>query len=155
MKRRRSDSFATEGEMARAAPPHPPSHITVPEHAMPHWWAIVSCREYAAWTAPDLEHAASMACALADIERLRNEIREEGDVITPLNSRPIVNPKHQLVEMLSKRSIAIARLIHVHAEATIGKSQDEVSRNKKQREVATAVTAYDDDLIARPARLNG
>ena len=150
-KRTRSDSYNTEGEMARAKPPEPPEHIEVPDDAMPHWWAIVRAREYNAWTGPDLEHAANLACCLHDCERLRREIRVEGDTVENQRGTQIVNPKHTLLEQLSRRSVALSRLVHVHAEATSGKARDEVGRNKKQRELAENEEKTDDDsLIAGP-----
>jgi len=149
-KRNRSDSYNTEGEMARAKPPEPPQHIEVPDGAMPHWWAIVRAREYKSWTGPDLEHAANLACCLYDCERLRRDIRVEGDVLENKRGTPIVNPKHTLLEQLSRRSVALSRLIHVHAEATSGKARDEAERNKKQREVSDKGKGSKDSLIAEP-----
>lgn len=150
-KKNRADSHATEGEMARARPPSPPFHVNIPDGALPHWWAIVCAREYNAWTGPDLEHAANLACCLYDCERLRRELREEGDVVENAKGVLQVNPKHALLEQMTKRSIALSRLVHVHAEATSGKARDEVPRNKKQRELAEMLNAFnDEDLIARP-----
>ena len=137
--------------MARAQPPTPPEHIEVPDAAMPHWWAIVCARDYSAWTGTDLEHAANLANCLADCERLRREIRQEGDVLNNARGTPVVNPKHQLLETLSRRSVALSKLVHVHAEATAGKSRDDAKRSQKQREVADAINCKDDDgLIAKP-----
>ena len=149
-KRRRTDSHVTEGEMARAQPPEPPEHLKVPDEAMPHWWAIVRAREYDAWTGPDLEHAANLACCLNDCERLRHELREEGDVIDNKKGTPIVNPKHNLLETLSRRSVALSRMVHVHAEATAGKSRDDAKRSQKQREVSDKTAEDDDGLLAGP-----
>ncbi len=147
-KKIRSDSYNTEGEMVRSEPPSPPDHVELPDEAMPHWWSIVRAREYNAWTGPDLEHAANLACCLADCERLRRELRVEGDVIENKKGTQTVNPKHTLLEQLSRRSVALSRLIHVHAEATSGKARDEQARNEKQRELSG--NSSGDDLIARP-----
>ena len=156
-KRMRSDSFSTEGEMMRASPPCPPDHIEVPGEVMPHWWAVVCSREYNAWTNPDLEHAANLACCLYDCERLRRELRTESDFATDSEGNvllrqgvSVINPKHTLLEQLTKRSVTLSRLIHVHAEATSGKARDEVARNKKQREMAEIGTQKNSSLIARP-----
>ena len=148
-KRIRSDSYNTEIEMATAQPPSPPEHIQVPDDAMPHWWAIVRAREYRAWTDTDLEHAANLACCLYDCERLRREIRVEGDVIVNAKGTQIMNPKHALLEQLTRRSVALSRLVHVHAEATSGKSRDDSKRSQKQRDIEEKVSGHD-DLIAKP-----
>jgi len=148
-KRRRVDSFATQGEMTRAIAPSPPPHIEVPEDAMPHWWAIVRARAYDSWTGPDLEHAANLACCFADCERLRRELREEGDVLVNSKGTQIANPKHNILDVLSRRSVCLSKLVHVHAEATSGKSRDEVKRNQKQREIA-GIIETSDGLLAKP-----
>lgn len=149
-KRHRTDSHTTQGEMMRSQPPEPPEHIEIPEDAMPHWWSIVRAREYNSWTGPDLEHAANLACCMADLERLRKELRVEGDVIENKKGTQIVNPKHNLLETLSRRSVALSKLIHIHAEATSGKSRDEVKRNKTQREISESSGRNKSSLIADP-----
>ena len=145
----RSDSIdkATQSGMMKA--PGVPSHITVPPNAMPTWDAIVRARDYASWTQIDLEHAANLACCLADLERLRCEVREEGDTVINARGTPIQNPKHNLMEVLSRRSVALSRLLHVHAEATVGESRHQTKRSEKQREMQAAKDDAD-DLIARP-----
>ena len=151
-KKGRSDSHSVEGEMLRARPPSPPAHIEMPDYVMPHWWSIVRARDYSAWTDTDLELAANLACCLADTEQLRREIREEGNVITNAKGTPVANPKHALLEQMSRRSVALSKLIHVHAEATAGKSRDDAKRSQKQREMDDAASGAtgDDGLIAPP-----
>ena len=149
-KRLRSDSINTEIEMSQSQPPSPPAHIEINPDVMPHWWAIVRSREYKAWTGPDLEHAANLACCLYDCERLRRELREEKDVVDGAMGGLVINPKHRLLEQLSRRSVALSRLIHVHAEATTGKSEDSAKRSQKQREIASRQESADDDgLLAK------
>ena len=148
-RRSRSDSHTTEAEMASALPPEPPSHVHLPDEARACWDSIVRAREYRAWTQVDLEHVANLAICLADLDRLRQEVRLEGDIIENQRGTPIVNPKHNLLETLSRRSVALSRLLHVHPEATAGESRDDGKRSAKQREMA-ALHDDDDDLIARP-----
>jgi hypothetical protein len=45
--------------------------------------------------------------------------------------------------------VCLSKLVHVHAEATSGKSRDEVKRNQKQREIAGIIESGD-DLLAKP-----
>jgi hypothetical protein len=150
-KRAGTHTAGTQAAMAMAKIPEPPMHIHLPAEARPTWEAIVRARDYTSWTAVDLEHAANLACCLADLERLRHEVRREGDIIENLRGTPIVNPKHTLIETLSRRSVAISRMLHVHAEATVGESRHQKQRSQKQREIAGAIEAHDDaDLISRP-----
>lgn len=139
--------------MAQAKIPEPPEHIMLREADLPFWRSLMRAREYNAWTAPDLENAANLARCKADIERIQREINEEGDTVVNQRGTPIVNPKHNLLETLVRRSVALSRMLHVHAEATEGESRHQRSRNTKQRETAESVerhTQGDDGLIAPP-----
>jgi hypothetical protein len=151
VKRTRSDSYATEAAMASAKPPTPPDHIEMPQEAMAHWWPIVRARAYKDWTGPDLEHAANLAICLYDLECERKQLRTEGYVITNEKGTPIQNPRNQVIEVLSRRSVALSKLVHVHAEATSGKSRDEQKRSQKQREMTAMVESIEahDGLIKR------
>lgn len=157
----RTDSPKTEAEMFQANPPDPPSHIRMRKEDRPHWYAIVRSREFNAWTDTDLEYAAVLARAKADIERVQRELDAEGDIISAPNGRPMTNPKHSLIGQLTDRAIRLSRMLHVHPEATEGPSEGVQKRNSKQREQAkkadktkggTPADAGDeaDDLIAPP-----
>ena len=148
--KKRSKTIASEVEMAQAKPPEPPPWIYMPEEAKPVWESIVRARDYNSWTNIDLEHAANLACCLADLERLRREVRAEGDTVENMRGTMVVNPKHTLMETLSRRSVALSRMLHVHAEATSGESRHQKQRNQQQQEVTEAVSGNDDGLIAKP-----
>jgi hypothetical protein len=149
-KRAGTHTAGTQAAMASAKMPEPPPWIHLPDEALPVWESIVRARDYTSWTAIDLEHAANLACALADLERLRRETRAEGDTLRNERGTMVVNPKHSLMETLSRRSVALSRMLHVHAEATTGESRHQKQRSQKQRELSQAIDATDDGLIARP-----
>lgn len=127
MKKARSDSAEVAVAAARAVasgPLEPPAHIDLRPGDRPFWDAVVSARARDTWNQVDLASAANLARAQADIERLTAEIFKEGDMLNNRHGSPVLNPKHQLLEVLSRRATAISRAIHVHAEATVGKSED-------------------------------
>ena len=139
--------------MAGAKMPQPPEWIELPDLAKPVFNNIVRARDFSSWTEVDLEHAANLACCLADLERLRREVREEGDTLMNARGTVVMNPKHTLMETLSRRSVALSRMLHVHAEATVGESRHQTKRSQKQREVSEAVSDHQaalDSLIATP-----
>jgi hypothetical protein len=137
--------------MLRAEPPKVPDHIDFSEEAMPQWWAIVKTREYEAWTAVDLEHAANLAMTLWQLARLNAELMHE-EAVTQTDKGAVVNPKFKMVEGLTRVSVALSRMLHVHPEATAGLSRDDKKRSAKQREMAAIREAAQDDdgLIAGP-----
>ena len=148
IRKKRSDSITKEGEMLRAKAPQPPAHIKLYSEDMPFWQSIMRARDFSCWTDSDLENAAILARTKADLERLQEEIRNEPDIVSNGAGSPIVNPKHKLIEDLTRRVIALSRMLHVHAEATGGESRKERNRNRKKKEVQADWS--DDDLIAPP-----
>ena len=128
-----------------------PDWVILPNDALPFWRSITSARAAERWNNSDLETAAELARTKAKIERLNIELEQEGDIITNERGTPIVNPKNSLLETLTRRLVALSRMLQVHAEATQGKSRDQVPANKAQ--AAAAQVARDmegEDLIARP-----
>ena len=143
-KRHRTDTVkgaVTAMQNALLGPIEPPAHITLREQDRAFWVAIVQARARDTWTDSDLVMAAQLARAQADIERLQAEVDSEGDVIGDK-----LNPKHRLIETLSRRAVSLARVIHVHAEATVGKSEDAAKALAAEKSARADATA-EDDLI--------
>lgn len=124
-----------------------PEHVSVPEDAMKFWRSITKARAADRWNDSDLEVAAELARTKANIERLNAELEAEGDVVVNERGTPIVNPKHNLLETLTRRMIALSRVLQVHAEATQGKSREQVKANKAQAAAAKAAKEVDSELI--------
>lgn len=151
-RRQRTDSIAAAVRIAEAVAagvPRPPAHVQLRERDEPFFESIVRARPLATWNESDLEIAASLARAKADAERLQREIDDEGDVVVNARGTQIVNPKHTLLETLSRRILALSRMLHVHAEATQGESREQKVKAKAQAQVeaATQQARGDDDLI--------
>ncbi len=117
----------------------PPAHVKLRDSDWPFWYAITSARAASSWNDTDLTKAANLARCQSDIERLSMEVMEEGDIITNDRGTPIVNPKHNLLETLSRREVSISRVLHVHTEATVGRSRDSGNRAVAQKEKRQAV----------------
>ncbi len=122
-------------------------HVQVSAAARPFYEAIVKARTD--WTDVDLAHAANLARCQADIEDCERLLKAEGTVIENNRGTPVMNPRHTALEQLSRRSVALSRMIQVHAIATVGPSEDRRAKNKVKRD-ALSVFDEDDDLIARP-----
>ncbi len=151
MKRKRSDSAAAAVEAMRAAVDviAPPAHLNLRERDLPFWAGVVRARAREDWTDIDLAHAGNLARCMADIERIQAEIDVEGDTLTNDRGTVVMNPKHSLLETLSRRSIALCRSLQVHAHAVQGDSRDQQKKSSTQRKAAAAVQEAD-DLIAQP-----
>lgn len=143
-KRRRSDSAAAAVAAAQAAalgPHEPPAHVTLREVDRPFWRSIMLARARDTWTEIDLTTAATLARTQADIEALQAALDAEGYMVGEK-----VNPRHAVIETLTRRAVALARVLHVHAEATVGKSEDAAKALANERQ-ARASSADGDDLI--------
>lgn len=141
-RKRRSDSNAAAIAAAKAAalgPLEPPAHVTLRPCDWPFWKAIMQARARDSWNDVDLANAAIMARGQADVQRLQAEIDVEGDVIDGK-----ANPKHKLLETIARRVVALARVLHVHAEATQGRARDAGNALELERQ---ARAEQHDDLI--------
>lgn len=123
----------------------PPKHVKLRDCDWPFWYAITSARATSSWNDTDLAKAANLARCQADIERLALEAYEEGDIIKNDRGTPIVNPKHSLLETLSRREVALSRALHVHTEATVGRSRDSGNRAVAQQKKRDAVESVSGD----------
>ncbi|RZI91446.1 MAG: TerS protein [Pseudomonas sp.] len=152
-KRSRSDSSTAAVaamQAAAAGPLKPPSYVNIRKADKPFWDSIVRARTRESWTDSDLVMAGNLARCLSDIERLQQEIDFEGDVILNDRKTQVINPKHSLLETLSRRAVALSRTLQVHAQATQGESRDQGKKATKQREAEKVLESQDDDdLIPR------
>ncbi len=144
MARKRSDSTTQAVAATQAAisgPIQPPAHIRLRDEDFPFWNAIVQARAADTWNDADLAFAANLARTQADIERLHTEIYDEGDVLENARGTPVANPRHALLETLSRRAVALSRCLHVHAEATQGRSRDAGNKLGTEQQQRGAVGA--------------
>ena len=153
MRRDRSDSESAAvraAQNAAAGVIDPPAHVKLRESDRPFWDSIVSARARDSWNTSDLEVAANVARAKADIERLTEEIQTEGDIVTNDRGTQIINPKHTLLETLTRRVMAGSRMLHVHAEATNGESREQRGKNAAQKDAEKAGDAQQDEAPLIP-----
>lgn len=133
---RRSDSATAAVQAAQNAalgPHSPPSHIDFPDSALPYWLTIMEARARDRWLPIDLANAAELAMLYDDMARLRASIRKEGDVV---EGKP--HPAHKLLDTAGRRAIALSRMLHVHPEATEGRSRDAGNALANERAAAAS-----------------
>ena len=127
----------------------PPAHIKLRAQDLPFWDAIIRARARDTWTDVDLAKAANLARCQSDIERIQTRVDREGAVTTNARGTKVLNPLHALLETLTRREIALSRAVHVHAEATTGKSEDAARKLQEQDAAKESVARVGDDgLIA-------
>jgi hypothetical protein len=125
----------------------PPDHVKLREGDQPFWLDIVRARARKEWRGPELQVAANLARCQADIERIALEIDVEGDTIENAKGTEVVNPKHALLEVLSRKSLALMRILQIQPAAT-GKAEDKVGQReaeRKAREVNDSLKSREDE----------
>ena len=125
----------------------PPRHVHLRPGDLPFWLSITRARHASTWNNSDLEVAANLARCKADIERIQRELDEEGDTVTNARGTVVMNPKHSLLETLSRRATSLSRMLHVHAEATVGQSQACTKKAMASHEAQTAADDASSPLI--------
>lgn len=116
----RSDSATAAVQAAQNAaqgPLEPPAHVPLPDNARPFWVALMRNRPRHKWNDADLATAALLAVSQMQALALVGDVEQ------------ITN-----VDRLSRRITMLARLLHVHPEATQGRAQDAGKKLALERE---------------------
>lgn len=140
-RRKRSDSTQAAIQATQnvaLGPLEPPSCVTLRAQDKPFWEAVVTARARHTWNESDLVTAANLARTQADIEVLQKQVDEQGYIVDGK-----VNPAASMVEKLTNRVVTLSRILHCHAEATLGRAADSAKQATLQREAQQ----NDDDLI--------
>lgn len=149
MKRNRSDSSTAAVAAMEAAQNGIPAPENLDPADVPYWKSITSARAKDDWTHIDLMHAANLAKILRYVDEAHEQVKEEGATVINARGTPVDNPAFSRIEKMSRLALSMAAKLHVHAEATVGKSEDSAKRATKQRQAATTMERAD-DLIAKP-----
>lgn len=132
----------------------PPAFIELTDEELPFWRAIMRSKAYETWTEFDLIQAANLAISQATIQKLTEEIREEGVVVNKEGTNTTIpNPKIDAKIKETDLSIRLSRIIHVHSEATGGRAKDARGKNKGVRSARDAMTGVS-PLLAGGLALN-
>jgi hypothetical protein len=121
----------------------PPQGAYLRPEDRPFWDAIVAARSPVEWSTVDLMLAANLARTQADIERLAADLAGQADVV---DGKP--HPVHTLIDVLTRREVAVAKVLQLHARARLGEARDVAKRREGYRAAADALSGFgDDDLI--------
>jgi hypothetical protein len=128
-----------------------PPFVRLRDCDRPFWNSIVRARLAGDWAQADLVHVANLARCMADIERMQALLEQEGDTLANSRGTIVMNPRHSLLEILSRRAMALTRLLQLHAVAKGVDTRDQAARKGEALAAAQAMeTAGDDDLLAKP-----
>lgn len=123
----------------------PPSHVPLDDCDWPFWESVVAEFARSEWTEHQLELAAFLAKDMADAERNRREIRQEGEVLQATGK---ANPRCNVLVAIGNRILATRRSLSLHARAREGEAEKVGPRRAKAK---ANEADLDDDLLARPS----
>lgn len=148
-RKKRSDSVAGDVSAFSGAltPIEPPKKLN--KFELVHWYNITCARAREDWTQIDLYRAWNLAKLYFYIEQAHKEIEKQGMAFLNEKGTLINNPAFSRLEVLTRLASSEATKLHVHAEATVGKSEDSAKRATKQRQAENTLNILD-SLIARP-----
>lgn len=150
-RRARSDSVAAAGKAmldAGSALPVVPGHVKVRSGDVPFLDGILRARARDEWTSPDLVVAMQLARCQADIEKEHAMLENEGSVIDNFKGTPIVNPRHAVLEQLSRRELALLRALQMAGSPRGDKRDVEQARSLQRQAEKTREFLADEDLLA-------
>jgi len=133
---------------ALAKPFEPPEHVRLQPHEMPFWESVVCARARENWDVADLELAANLARCKSDIEIQQRMLRLEGAVIKNKKDTPIANPRFAVMEVLTRRAIALSRVLQVNAAAKNGDARDSAAALAAERQARKAVKGAKEEAPA-------
>lgn len=146
-RRTRVDSIAAAKTIAAMAGKAilPPEHVKLNADDLPFWESVVAEFPKADWTKHQLEVAAQLAKAMADLESERGSLRVEGYVLVMEGGKAVANPRHGIARDLTNSIMSLRRNLQLHARAQGGEARDVGKRKAQAREIETGVMGDDGD----------
>ena len=141
MKRQRVDSITAAARIVAGAAREvaPPAHILLTDADWPYWHSVVSEFAKSEWTDHQLEIAAQLAKAMADLESEMNKLRVEGYV----GDDKRANPRGGVTRDLRNSIMSLRRNLSLHARAREGEARDVAKRRDMTKDIEGAAGASD------------
>jgi hypothetical protein len=130
----------------------PPGHVRMGDEDWPFWHSVIAEFARSEWTDHQLELAAMLSRAMADLEREQWDLRSEGSVAKSEKGTPVVNPRKQVVQMLAGTILSMRRSLALHARAQAGEARD-VGKRRESTKAIEADNPLHDDLLGAPPSL--
>lgn len=121
----------------------PPIHCALHSGAEPFYNAIIASRAAEMWNDVDLARAVLLANYQADLKRETAELQDEGSVIVNERGTPIMNPRFNIVNTLTRLEISLSKALQTDAASTQGVTREVVNKNKQANDARRAAAGAD------------
>ena len=126
---------------------HPPAHMNITAKQIPYWKAVMSTRARQLWTETDLELAVSLVRWKAQLDEVETKLEKDGLFLKNKNGTIIENPAQRTVERLSRRIMAMSRMLQLQALAVVGDPRNGKKKLQSENEARDVIKRLDSDLI--------
>lgn len=141
-----SAASAIKAMVAAATPlPAVPDCVKLKPIDIPFWEAIMRARTRDEWTDADLIAAAQLARCQREIERESEALEAEGSVIENQRGTQIMNPRHSVLEQLSRRQLALMRSLRISGASTGERKEDLIKARRVQQSAERALGEIADE----------
>lgn len=158
-RRSRVDSATSAVEAMKAAAAmevvQPPGHVRLEDGDWPFWWNVIEEAARAEWTEHQLELAALLARAMADLEREQMSLRAEGAIVRGAMGQAAANPRKQIVALHAGTILSLRRSLGIHSRAKGGEARDVAKRREIMKDHERNSPMKGDDLLGPSASNRG
>ena len=127
------------------APILPPPSAGLSKDAQRHWKAIIRARARDEWGLVELNLAAQLARDMADIERERKFLDDEGAIIPRPDGSFITNPRASLINTITMRQLKLLGTLRI-AGAVVGDPLTiDMPKRRAEREAETTINRLRDE----------
>lgn len=143
------DGVIKAAQAAASPLPKLPDHVNLNKCDLPFFEAILRARARDEWDEVSVVLAAQLARCQRNIEEEAAKLEAEGSVIENARGTPVMNPRHSVLEQLSRREMAVMRSLRLTGTAS-GDVRDLEKNRKLQRQAEGLRDELkdEDDLLA-------
>ena len=127
----------------------PPPNVPLDKGDLVFFTSVITEFARSEWTVHQLDLAAMLARAMADLSREQLALRKEGAVMVSERGMPVPNPRKTAVQMHTAIILSFRRSLALHARAQTRDLARIAQRQTKARQLE-ADNPLDDGLIAKP-----
>lgn len=131
-----------------------PEHVRLEPGDLPYWEGVLAEFPRNEWSQHQLELAAMLARAMADLHREQTALRNEGSVVATASGTVKSNPRSQSVTAAAALVLSIRRSLAMNARARVGDSRTIAGQRRRALAIQDVIDGIDDPdcLLARPGQ---
>jgi Phage terminase, small subunit len=127
-----------------------PDHVRLSKKDLPFWESVLHEFARSEWTSHQIELAAMLARAMADMELDQRQLRDEGMIIETPNGTKKPNPRNQSLKGTAALILSMRRSLSLTARER-NDTRTIANRRSKERSIQEILDDDDEGLLAQPS----